>query len=189
MPGRLAAGLRGAVFLARGNPVGLGLIDSSPEGARASFRAAWFCLPAFLVLRLIGWSESGAPEAGVVAGIVLELLGFVIGWAGFALASLQAAGAVQRRNRWPLFIAAWNYTNVVQYALLVMVGVVPALLGLPVAMVQGLSLVALGYVLWLEWFVARAALGVPGIQAAGIVMIDVALSLFVAGLVAKLSAG
>lgn len=189
MQGRLGAGLRGAVFLARGNPAGLGLIDGSAEGALASFRTAWICLPGFLLLRLMGWSESGAPEAGPATGIAVELLGFVIGWAGFALASLQAADAVQRRNRWPLFIAAWNYTNVVQYAMLVLVGVVPSLLGLPAAMVQGLSLIALGYVLWLEWFVARVALGVPGLQAAGIVMIDVALSLFVAGLVAKLSAG
>lgn len=138
---------------------------------------------------MMGWAESGAPEAGAAIGIVAELLGFVIGWAGFALGSLAAAEAVQRRNRWPLFIAAWNYANVVQYAMLVLVGVVPSLLGVPEAVVQGLSLIALGYVLWLEWFVARAALGVPGLQAAGIVMIDVALSLFVAGLVARLSAG
>ncbi len=189
MQGRLGAGLRGAVFLARGNPAGLGLIDGSPEGALASFRAAWLCLPAFILLRMLGWSESGAPEAGTATGVAAELLGFVIGWAGFALGSLTAAEAVQRRNRWPLFIAAWNYSNVVQYALLLLVGVVPSLLGAPGAMVQGLSLIVLGYVLWLEWFVARAALGVPGLQAAGIVMIDVALSLFVAGLVAKLSAG
>ena len=50
-------------------------------------------------------------------------------------------------------------------------------------------LMALGYVLWLEWFVTRAALGVPGLQAAGFVVIDVALSLFIAGLVSRLSAG
>lgn len=187
MQGRLGAGMRGALLLARGNPAGLGLVDGSPEGALASFHAAWLCLPAFMVLRVIGWSDSGAPGGGGATGIIVELLGFVIGWAGFALGSLTAADAVQRRNRWPLFIAAWNYTNVVQYAMLLLVGVVPALLGLPEAVVQTISLIALGYVLWLEWFVARTALGVPGLQAAGIVMIDVALSLFVAGLVAKLS--
>jgi hypothetical protein len=150
---------------------------------------AWLCLPGFLLLRLAAWSEAGTPGVGASIGLVIELLGFVIGWAGFALAALAAAGAMQRRNRWPHFIAAWNYTNIVQYALLVLVGVVPPLLGLPNAVVQVLGLIALGYVLWLEWFVARIALGVSGMQAAGFVAIDVALSLFVAGLVAKLSAG
>lgn len=175
------------MLLARGNPLGLALLDGTPEGAGASFRAALVCLPAFVVLRLVAWSESGVPEAGMAVALAAELLGFVLAWAGFALASLAACDLLQRRNRWPLFIAAWNYANVVQYAVLLLIGVVPLLLGLPATVVQTLSVIALGYVLWLEWFVARAALGVPGLQAAGFVMIDVALSLFIAGLVSRLA--
>lgn len=118
-----------------------------------------------------------------------EIVGFALAWSGYALATLAAAEAAQRRARWPLFVAAWNYTNVVQYVVLLAASGVPVLLGLPEEVVQMLGLAALGYVLWLEWFVARTALGVTGMQAAGFVMLDVIISIFVAGLVARLAAG
>ena len=190
MPGgTLGAGLRGAVLLARGQAAGLALIDGSAEGAAKSFQVALFCLPPFIILRLLSWAAGTPPGGGYGVGLAAEILGFVIAWAGFALASLPAAEAAQRRARWPLFIAAWNYTNVAPYALLMLVGGVPVLLGLPDTVAQVLGLAALGYVIWLEWFVARVALNVPPIQAAGFVLMDLAISVFVAGLVARLSAG
>ena len=183
MPGgTLGAGLRGAVLLARGQAAGLALIDGSAEGAAKSFQVALFCLPPFIILRLLSWAAGTPPGGGYGVGLAAEILGFV-------LASLPAAEAAQRRARWPLFIAAWNYTNVAQYALLMLVGGVPVLLGLPDTVAQVLGLAALGYVIWLEWFVARVALNVPPIQAAGFVLMDLAISVFVAGLVARLSAG
>ncbi|MBX9701866.1 MAG: hypothetical protein K2X74_20690 [Acetobacteraceae bacterium] len=187
--GSLAEGLRGAALLARGDATGLALVDGTPEGAARSFRVALVCLPAFVILRLLAWATATPPTGGYALGLAAEVVGFVIAWAGFALASLPATEAVGRRARWPLFIAAWNYTNLVQYGLLVLVGGVPLLLGLPTGLAQVLGLIAFGYVIWLEWFVARIALNLPGLQAAGIVLIDVMISVFVAGLVTRLSAG
>jgi hypothetical protein len=184
----IEAGLRGAFLLARGRVDGLLLIESSASGVARSFWAAALCLPAFLALRLLAWAGTGGPEAGVARGLAAELIGYAIAWAGFALASLPVAEAQGRKAEWPRFIAAWNWANVVQYVVLLAL-TVPAAFGLPELVAQGLGLAALGYALWLEWFVAKTALRLSGGRAVGFVMLDLALGIFIGGLVARLSGG
>jgi hypothetical protein len=50
-------------------------------------------------------------------------------------------------------------------------------------------LLGLGYAVWLEWFVARHALGVDGAKAAMLVGADLVLGLFLGGLIRTLSGG
>ena len=189
MQAAVAAGLRGGFRLGRGDASGLGLIDATPEGALRSFWAAAICLPAFLALRLLSWSTTGGPAGGGVARrLAAELIGYAAAWAGFALASRPVAEVFGRRNRWPQFLAAWNYANVVQYLVLLAL-TVPTALGLPGWLANGLGLAAVGYALWLEWFVARAALQLGGGQAVALVALDLVIGLFVHGLVAQLSGG
>lgn len=179
----IEAGLRGAFLLARGRPEGLMLIESAPEGVARSFWAAAICLPGFLALRFLAWADSGIADLG--RGLVVELLGYTSTWAGFALLTLPLAESFRRRADWPHFIAAWNWANVVQYLVLLAL-TVPASLGLPPLLANGLGLAALGYALWLEWFVAKAALRIGGSAAAMVVTLDLALGIFVGGLVGRL---
>ena len=120
-----------------------------------------------------------------MVGLLAETCGFVIAWAGFALASHRVAEMLGRGAEWPRFIAAWNWTNVVQYALLLAVSL-PAAFGLRGAVFGGLSLAVLGYALWLEWFVVRGALRLAPGPAAALVGLDLLISLFVNGLVGVL---
>ena len=78
-------------------------------------------------------------------------------WPRSALA--QAAG---RGAEWPHFIAAWNWSQVVQYLLLLAVSL-PPLLGLPRPLASALAVATLGYQLWLVWFLARTTLRSPGL--------------------------
>ncbi|MFC7475988.1 hypothetical protein ACFQS7_16570 [Dankookia sp. GCM10030260] len=117
-----------------------------------------------------------------------ELIGYAAAWAGFALASLPLAEMQGRKAEWPRFIAAWNWANVVQYLVLIAL-TVPAALGLPDSVAQGLGLAALGYALWLEWFVAKSALRLAGGAAVMFVVLDLLLGIFIGGLVGRLSAG
>ncbi|WP_431268223.1 hypothetical protein [Dankookia sp. P2] len=117
-----------------------------------------------------------------------ELIGYAAAWAGFALASLPLAEAQGRRAEWPRFIAAWNWANAVQYLVLIAL-TVPAAFGLPEAVAQGLGLAALGYALWLEWFVAKTALRLPGGTAVLFVGLDLMLGIFIGGLVGRLAGG
>jgi hypothetical protein len=184
----ISAGLRGAFRLAQGKPDGLALIDLTPEGILRSFWAAAICLPGFLALKLIGWADGDGPAGGLGRGLLAELIGFVVAWAGYALATLPLAEAQGRKADWPRFIAAWNWANVVQYLVLLAL-TAPTLLGLPGLLAHGLGLAAIGYALWLEWFVTKAALRIAGGPAAMFVLLDLLLGVFVGGFVARLGGG
>jgi hypothetical protein len=137
---------------------------------------------------MLAWSGNGGPEAGPLIGLAAELCGFTVAWAGFALASLPFAESQGRRAEWPRFIAAWNWANVVQYVVLLGLSL-PGGLGLPSGIAGGLGLAALGYALWLEWFVAKTALRIPGGAAAVLVGIDLGIGIFINGLVERIGAG
>jgi hypothetical protein len=186
--GSIAAGLRGAFRLAQGKPDGLLLVEASPTGVARSFWAAALCLPGFFALKLLSWAGDGMPEAGFARGMAAELIGYAVAWSGFALASLPLAELQGRKADWPRFIAAWNWANVVQYMVLIAL-TVPAAFGLPNAIAQGLGLAALGYALWLEWFVAKSALRLAGGAAVMFVVLDLLLGIFIGGLVGRLSGG
>lgn len=164
------------------------LIEDSPEGVARSFWAAALCLPGFLALKLLAWVGDGVPEAGFARGMTAELIGYAVAWAGFALASLPLAEMQGRKADWPRFIAAWNWANVVQYLVLIAL-TVPAAFGLPDSIAQGLGLAALGYALWLEWYVAKSALRLAGGAAALFVALDLLLGIFIGGFVGRLSGG
>lgn len=184
----IAAGLAGAFLLGRGRPEGMALVEASPAGAWRSFAAAAICLPAFLALRVFGWAAAGPPLTGLSRPLAAELIGYALGWVVFALATLPIAQGFGRAAVWPRFIAAWNWTTVVQYLLWLALAV-PVALGVGGLLMQGLTLAAFGYAMWLEWFVVRTALALPGMRAAALVLMDLAIGLFLAGLVQRLSIG
>ena len=180
----IAAGLQGAWLMARARPYGLLLFETTPAGAARSFLALVFCLPVHLVLRF------SAPSGPVVPPrvLMLEVLGFIIMWFGFLLLSHRLASAIGREDHWPRFLAAWNWSQVVQYAALFLVTVPLAVLGVPSGISQALGLAVFGYAIWLEWYVVRLSLGLPGVGAAGFVLLDLAMAVIVSGIVQRLSA-
>lgn len=179
-------GLASALLFARGRPEGLALIPPGMDSARHSFLAAAVCLPIFVVLRLVAWLAQGAPPAGIPVAMAGELAGYALGWVGFALASKLLADQAQRGGNWPQFIAAWNWSNIVQYLLLVLL-LIPSALGAPSWIANALGLTAVGYAIWLEWFVTRTVLGVQSATAVMFVVLDLALGLFIGGVTARIS--
>ena len=183
----VAAGVLGAFVLGRGNPRGLALMEATPAGAWRSFLAALICLPAFLALRIFGWGAE-VPAGGLARAFTAELIGYVIAWFAFALLSLAMVRVWGKGALWPRFIAAWNWTNIVQYTAILAATLFGAT-GVPMWLAQGAALAAFGYAVWLEWFVARQALGVTPLQATALVMTDLALGLFIGGFIERLSGG
>jgi len=118
----------------------------------------------------------------------LDLLSYVIGWIGFALLSRPVVEAMGAAPHWPRFIVVWNWCNVVQYLLLV-VASVPGLLGAPGLVQQAVSLVAIGWALWLEWFAIKLALEVSTPAALGLVGLDLSIGLALTALGQGLLAG
>ncbi len=182
LTGVVANGLSGAFLLARGRADGLARVqlDVAPpagaeHGAARSFWAAVISTPALIGMRLIDWAAQGVPARPGHA-LALDLLVFIVGWTGYALLSRTLLGAMGRGQRWPTYIAVWNWCNVVQYALLLL-GSLPAVLHAPEPVAEVATLVTLGWALWLEWFATRLALDLPGLAAAGLVAFDLSFGL------------
>ncbi len=189
---QLGNGLQGAMLLARGRAEGL-LLVAAPEAhamkaAARSFWAAAICLPAFICLQLIGLAQEPRLPPQAAHGFALQLLGYAIDWAGFALLSRFIARAMGRLPVWPRFIAAWNWCNVVQYLLLVAASL-PPLLGMPDIVGQTAWLVATGWALWIEWYATRLALGIGVIPAAGLVLLDEAVGFALLAIIQALPGG
>jgi hypothetical protein len=174
----LGEGLQAALLLARGRADGMRVLAGREEPAAVtaarSFWAAALCLPAFVCLQVIDMTL--APHLPPHTGhrLALQLFGYAIDWAGFALLTHWLCGTAGRLAAWPRFIAAWNWCNVIQFLLMV-TAALPSLLDLPDIVGETAWLVAAGWSLWLEWFATRLALGVGGIQAIGFVLLDLAL--------------
>lgn len=160
-------------------------MEATPEGAWRSFFAAFVCLPAFLALRFFGWADHGLPSGGLWRSLAAELIGYATAWVAFALLSLPLVQSWGRAALWPRFLAAWNWSNVIQY-LVALALTAPGFLGLPAWAAQGLTLAGFGYVLWLEWFVARVSLGVEPGRAVALVALDLAIDLAIMLLLGRL---
>ena len=177
--GHIRAGLSGAFAMALGRREGMDILPADPDAPALSFWAVGICLPAFVVLRLLAWSAATPPDQPVrtlLAGVLL----YIIGWAGYAVLSHRVVAVLGRAALWPRYIVAWNWCNVVQYTLFI-VASLPGVLGVPDWMQQTLSLIALFWALWLEWFAARLALQIGAMPALMLVGLDVLIGLLLAG--------
>ncbi len=177
----LTDGLRGAALLARGRSEGVQRFTGDLAAASRSFVAAPVCLLLFALTRAVDWQVSGEPAQAWHSGL-LELLAFVVGWAGFALVSHAVLRRAGLERRWPLYIVAWNWCNVVSYGLGFVVAL-PDLLHGPAMLSEALGLILYGWAIWLEWYAAMLTLERDKRLATLLVLIDFALSTLLALLV------
>jgi hypothetical protein len=168
-------------MLARGRAAGLAAFENTLPVAAYSFRAAAICLPIFMFFK----DQTSTPD-DVVLTIFVDLLLFAASWAGFALASLSLAKALGVGDYWPRFIAAWNWSAVVQYLALVALSLPGLLLGKGSLLDLG-GLLALLFALWMEWFIARHALRLSPLGAAGFVALDLGIAVFLGGFAARIT--
>lgn len=174
----MGTGLHAALLLARGRADGIRLVESDMQGATRSFWSMAVCVPTVIALRLMAWAGPGLPaNASRILG--RDLLIFLAGWLLYAVVTYYLAPRFGRGERWPLFIAAWNWCNVVENVLLVFGGI-PALLGAPHVIDQVAQLVTMGWALWVEWYAARIALGVGPLSALWLVLLDQTIGLLLA---------
>jgi pimeloyl-ACP methyl ester carboxylesterase len=181
MFGREAAyALVGAWRLARLDPGGMAYFDRSLAGALRSFRAAILVYPLFLLLLAIRLRPEQWDRAGPLRVVVVETIGYVLAWTVFPLATLQLARLIGREAQWPGFIAAYNWAQVLTTTAILFCAALATSGGLGGL---GRVLPALAVLLALAYggYIAYVALQTTPQVAAGIVALDVAISLIVSG--------
>lgn len=178
---RPGVALHGAWLLARGQPIGLALLSVPPDAVAEetgqSFWALALSIPAFVALQAIGWVTDGVPE-DVAGTFVRDLLGLIVGWLGFLALMHPVCRRIGRPAQWPRFVVAWNWCSLLQALMLVVAGL-PALLGAPEWLGETAGLVALGWSLWMGWFLTRLTLALSPLMAAVVVGLDLSFELLV----------
>lgn len=183
----VTSGLHAALLFARGRSDGLRYVEADAAGARRSFWAMALCMPAIVCLRLMGWVEYGAPQHAALA-FSLGLMGDVVAWLGFAVLSFHLVPLLDDAARWPRFITAWNWCNVIENMLLV-AGAIPGLLGAPDIVSETAQIVSIGWALWIEWFAIKESLETNGLVAGILLVLDQLIGLIMTSITLSLLPG
>lgn len=167
----------GAWRLALFDRTGLDHFDPTVEAYWKSFNAAVIVAPAYALLLALKLAAVDA-RAGLFTVAVVEILAYIIGWVAFPLIMVYVSERIGRFDRYLRYIAAHNWSNVIQVALiLVVTAIAQGFLGSGNA---GLLLIAAYLAILLyQWFIARTALDISGGGAAAIVGLDLAISFLI----------
>jgi hypothetical protein len=170
----------GAYRLAMLDKAGLTYLDRSPEGAIRSFYAALIVLPAYVVLVVLRlWDV--LPDVSLLRFVTVEGLADVISWTAFPLAMFYISRLLDRSARYFDFLSAYNWSSVIQMGLYLPVVAIADSGLMPGGLGEGLVMVVTMLVLMYQWFIARTTLDINGGSAAGVVLLDMILAVFITG--------
>ncbi len=165
--------LAGLMRLIRFDAAFAGFFDLSREGARRSFRLAFWLLPIVLFLMHLNavWPED-TDMGRVVFG---ELIGYSLSWTCFALILIGVAPKIDRQSRIYGAIAMYNWITVLAIALQLPISIA-AYYGLDPAWAGGLSDIALLFITACEFFAFRRVLDLRVELTLGLVAVEFFLS-------------
>jgi len=171
--------LFGALRLAKGDSGGLSCFDRSLDGFWRSFRAAVIAYPLYLILLMmrvtvIEWQRSGGWYI-----VTVETIAYVIAWVAFPLAMITVTRWIDRAHRFFDFMVPYNWSQLPQSALFVLVGLEAESGVLGTQPAQVIDLAAAIAVLVYEWFIARVSLETTASAAAFVVLVDLVLGALV----------
>jgi hypothetical protein len=165
----------GALRLARGDRGGLACFDRSLDGFWSSFRAAVIGYPLYLVLLSMRVTVGEWERSGALLIITVETIAYVIAWTAFPLMMLIVTHRIARPQRFFDFMVAYNWSQLPQSALFVLVGLETKSGVLGAQPAQAIEVAAAVAVLVYEWFIARVALDTTASVAVFVVVVDLLL--------------
>lgn len=170
--------LYGAWRLACRDAGAIALFDASTDGVLRSFFAAVLVAPAYALMLAMRYAALLDPPPAI-AFALSETIAYVISWVAYPLIMASLTRALGRFGRWPLFVCAYNWSLVIQNALVLPFAILSTAGVFPPEVGELLWLPLLAALVAYSWFIVRAALGVTAVAAIGIVGLDFALSIVI----------
>jgi len=174
----LGPALYGAWRLAHFDAGGMRYFDRSVHGFWRSFWAPVLQAPGVALLTAVHFADMHV-GGGWLGAVLAEAISYVIGVVAFPLAAFYLTRFIDREPEYLGFIVAYNWMGLLQLGVVLPAVLIEASGILPSDGGSLLVWTAQIAVLVYEWFVVRTALRLPGFGAAGIVVIDLLLSLFI----------
>jgi hypothetical protein len=171
--------LTGCLRLARGDRGGLACFDRSLDGFWRSFRAAIISYPLYLMLLAMRVSIAEWRQSGGWRIVTVETIGYVVAWVAFPLLMLNVVRWIGREHRFFDFMVPYNWCQLPQSALFVLVGLVSAGGVLSTQASEAMDMAAAIATLLYEWFIARVALDTTGLVAIFVVLLDLVLGVLI----------
>lgn len=182
------AAIRGAVEIFLGRRDGLRRFDLSVEGFWRSFAAILYVLPLFAIVVAADWMMvSGQPaHPSREAFILARLVDLAIEWCTLPIALGLLAKRLGIGRTYVAYVVARNWSGIVSVAPLALLSLLFGLGALSLEVMELLSLLVIGAMLFYGYRIARWTLVWPASMAAGLVAADLALSLILLSLVNSL---
>ena len=177
--------LYGAWRLARLDPRGIELFDRSEAGAVRSFAAAVPVLPLYVLAALM--LAPRGPTTHPLRWLSVQAIAYVLSWVAYPVAAESLTRMMGCRQRFAGYLSAYNWSMVLQNAALLPLTLLTILQVLPDDIMQFLWLAAIAVVMGWLWFIARTALAIGGLAAAGLVLADQLISMLIDNLATRLS--
>ncbi|HKM73973.1 MAG TPA: hypothetical protein VKG22_02850 [Stellaceae bacterium] len=178
--------LAGTLRLARGDSGGLACFDRSLDGFWHSFRAAAISYPLYLMLLAMRVTVAEWQGSGGWRIVTVETIGYVIAWVAFPLLMLTVTRWLGRAHRFFDFMVPYNWCQVPQSVLFVLVGLEAETGILGAQASQAIDFIAAIATLVYEWYIARVALETTGSAAAFVVLVDLVLGVLISRVVGGL---
>lgn len=159
--------LYGAWRLFLRDPRGLEWLDTSIDGYWKSFFCAVVVLPGYALWVFMALDGSG--EAGFFRVVTVEGISYVIQWVAWPLIMAYVVPALDRDQHYIRYIVAFNWSAGVQIAIYLVVLAVKLTGVAPTGALVVLGFIAAVITLSYQWYIARTALEVSGVGAAGLV--------------------
>jgi hypothetical protein len=170
--------LAGTLRLAVGDRSALACFDRTLDGFWRSFRAAVICYPLYLVLLAMRVSVAEWQRSGGWRIVIVETIGYVIAWVAFPLLMVNVTRWIGRAYRFFDFMVPYNWCQVPQSLLFVLVGIESGSGLLSANASETIDVVAAVATLVYEWYIARIALETTGSAAGFVVLVDLVLGVF-----------
>jgi hypothetical protein len=170
----LSAAITGAVYLAKGDIVGLDYFDASERGFWRSFWAALIVAPAWVLLLAL---DEEPMTAGAVRMILVQTIDYALLWTAFPLVLYEILARARRTERFYLYASIHNWASVIETpAMLFAAGFAVAV---PSPAAGLLPVLVMVVIFAYEWFIARVGLAVGLGAAAGVATMDLILSIVI----------
>ncbi len=174
--GEIASGIYGAWRLALRDPSGLSYFDIPLRGFWRSFWAAVIGAPFYALALML----NNAANPGLTTDlrfVLIHLIAYCLMWTAYPLAMTWVARLLDRERHSIRFIVARNWTSVPQMVLTLLPHL--GLFGLHGETVTLLTLMVVAVIVVYQWYVARTAMDVDGLQATALVILEFAINLMI----------